>query len=425
MYVKKEKAEYMKLTTLTNFLFICLMSWYPIKGFLNLFLPDIDSSRTYMFLSVSFLFLVLTLYGIKQAVALKKLFIILLIWFFYLFIFYYHTQMEPVIPFKIAKEYLTPAKIILYQTFFYIGLAFYVFAKKLWMEDVFYKLMLWGTCLSFSLLLYVFYSQGLVFFYSSSLKIENTSITLINMSYNFVFYAVLSLYMIFYNNDRHSKVIKWGCFLVCIISILIMGKRGALLSVLGAAVCLYVFANKTWQKSLAYIGSITLLYYVVVMNIDYLFDLLSVFSQRLADQTRLAYYFGDVNGRDLLWETAIDQIKEGLFWGYYPKLILMDYLSFGWGMHPHNIFLESMMTMGLVGSIPFFILIVFTIIRKVYPFIIIGGPYRFFGLLFVSEIIHNCFSGILYNSWIWPMMFVFSIVSSKDWWMKSRPKLHI
>lgn len=416
----------MKLTTINNFLFICLMSWYPIKGFLNLFWHSIDSSRVYVFLAVSFL--VLTLYGIKQTVVLKKMFVILIVlivWFFYLFMYYYHTQMEPVVPFKIAKGFLTPAKIISYQTFFYIGLAFYVFAKKLWMEDVLYKLMLWGTCLSFSLLLYVFYSQGWFFFHNDAIKIEKTSITLITLSYNFVFYAVLSMYMIFYNNDRHSKVIKWGCFLVCIISILFMGKRGSLLSVLGAALCLYIFANKTWQKSLVYLGLMTLFYYGVTINIDYVFDLMSVFSQRLADQTRFAYYFGDVHGRDLLWETAIDQIKEGLIWGYYPKLILLSPSSFGWGLHPHNIFLESMTTMGLVGSIPFFIMIAFTIIRKVYPFIILDGPYRFFGLLFVSEIIHNCFSGSLYASWIWPILFVFSIVSSKDRWMKRIPKLHI
>ena len=191
-----------------------------------------------------------------------------------------------------------------------------------------------------------------------------------------------------------------------------MGKRGALLSIVGPAVCLYLFANKTWQKSLFYICSLVILYFLIIQNIDSLFDFMSLFNQRLVEQSKLAYYYGDTNGRDILWEIAIKQINLGPMFGYYPLLIIGDINSFSWGMHPHNIFLESIMTMGYVGSIPFFLYVIYTMIKKVYRCIIIDSPYRFFGLLFVSEIIHNCFSGTLHASWIWPLLFIFSYISS-------------
>jgi O-antigen ligase len=315
------------------------------------------------------------------------------------------------------KGFIIPVKHLSYKTFFLIGVAIYVYRNKYRLDIVFSKLLPLGTCLSFLLMAVVYFTQGISFFMTDALRVENSTVTLITMSYNFVFYAVLSIYMIKEKEQSDNKTIAWICFITCAISILFMGKRGAVLSIVGTLIYLYLVANKTWQKSFLYSSVIVLLYIVTVNNIDYVFNFMSIFSQRLANYSRMAYYFGDTNGRDLMWDAAIEQIRHGPWLGYYPKLLFVDKMSFAWGMHPHNIFLESLMTMGIVGSIPFFLLLIHTFLLKVYHFVVIDGAYRFFGLLFVSELIHNCFSGTLYASWFWPILFVFSLVSTTDKWV--------
>ena len=400
-----------KKRDVTDWLFISLMSWYPISGLFNILFPNTNDNNIYLILSL--LFLLVTISDFRQTRTLKRVFVVLMVWSIYLILYYYHTQYEPAVSLRIMKEYLTVAKTISHKTFFFVGLAVYVYRNKYRLNLVFQKLLLLGTCMSFILMAVVFFTQGLSFFLEEAVKVEKTSVTLITMSYNFVLYATLAIHLIC-KKEGASKTAAWICLIICVISILFMGKRGPLLSIIGVYGSLYLFANKTWQKSLLYSSIIVLLYFVIISNINYLFDLMSIFSQRLADQSKLVYYYGDTNGRDVLWEAAIKQISHGPWFGYYPKLIFVDTMSFAWGMHPHNIFLESLMTMGIIGSIPFFLLLVYTLLIKAYPFIVIDGAYRFFGLLLISELIHNCFSGTLYTSWVWPILFVFSFVSVKD-----------
>ena len=150
------------------------------------------------------------------------------------------------------------------------------------------------------------------------------------------------------------------------------------------------------------------IYLILVSNIEFLIRALSIFSERLAYQASLTFYYGDTNGRETLWEVAILQISFDPIWGYYPKLIYTTMGSWFFGYHPHNIYLESLMTMGLIGSIPFFLYLIYTLVKKVYYFIVVDSPNRFFALLFIAELVHGCFSGTLYNSWIWPCLFVFA-----------------
>lgn len=399
-----------KKRNVADWLFISLMSWYPLSSLINFLFASVDVSRIYLMLSL--LFLMMTVSNNDVIRVLKKTSLILMIWFFYLFMFYYHTELDPVVSQRMMKGYLTTAKVLSYKTFFFMGAVFYVCENVNRLNHVLHNLMLFGTTLSLILLLFVLYTEGLDFFLTDALQIKGTSVTLIQMSYNFVVFSVLSIFVLYNKNRNDASKAGYICFIICLLCIMFMGKRGALLSVIGPVACLILFANKTWQKSLSYITLFIILYFIVIQYIDYIFDFMSLFSERLAEQSRLAYYFGDTHGRDYIWDTAISQINRGLLFGYYPVIILDDTMSFSWGLHPHNIFLESIMTMGIVGSIPFFLFIISAMIKKIYRFVIIDSPYRFFGLLFIAEIIHNCFSGTLHESWIWPLLFIFSCVPS-------------
>ena len=388
-----------------DFLFICLMSWYSIRNLILLFFQDFDIEIIHALISVIVLFYIINCYNVSKILTKNKY--VICIWLFYLCMFVYHTRIEPVVSISLVKS-MPPTRNLTLLFLNYIAISSYAVANLKNLDRLLYGFMLFSTFSSILLLALVIIREGQSFLVIEALTAEGTGVTLITMSYNLVVSSVSAIYLIFKKDEKRNRLSSIVCLGICLLAILIMGKRGALLSVIVAGTCLYLFANKGIAKSFLYLGSFIIAYLVVSSMFDSLIGFLSLFNERLAYETSLAYYYGDTNGRDTLWEMAIDQIGKNPIWGYYPKLINTSPNSWFFGLHPHNIFLESLMTMGLAGSIPFFIYLIYMVFTKVYICVVSETPYRLFALLFIAEIVHGCFSGTLYTSWIWTCLLVLS-----------------
>ncbi len=64
------------------------------------------------------------------------------------------------------------------------------------------------------------------------------------------------------------------------------------------------------------------------------------------------------------------------------------------------------MTMGYLGSIPFFLYVGYLLFLKVIPSFSANNAYMFFAMLFVAETTHGFMSGSLASSELWLSMFV-------------------
>jgi O-antigen ligase len=98
-----------------------------------------------------------------------------------------------------------------------------------------------------------------------------------------------------------------------------------------------------------------------------------------------------------IWESSFSQFL------YHP--IFGDKLRVEfWNGYPHNLFLEVLQTMGLLGFIPFFIL-TFNAVKACFRIFRYHPKYAWVAIIFLQSFIHNMFSGAIYTAaWFWASM---------------------
>lgn len=350
----------------------------------------------------------------KIAPTLKEIKIPLMLWLMYLTFFYIHTTIAP--PSSTTKDitqnlYYLITRNLSFTTVMYVSIAIYIKNELNTINKTLKSCMRIITLCNVSLFFIAIKKYGIVFLFNEAIKYDG-GITLITFSYSIIITANICLYLLINKSDK-SKVEPFIFFIINVLLVIAMGKRGALLSIIIPSLLIWLFSNKTFKQSLTYIFIAICLYYIVIAYIDDFISILSFFNERLGSAVKSAYYEGDTNGRDIMWETAIEQFDKNVLWGYYPKLIECSNLTFYYSFHPHNIWLESLMTMGLVGSIPFFLYIIYIIIAKMYKSIVANTPYRLFTILFIGEIVHGTFSGTLYDNYIWLCLFLLAEFSKR------------
>ena len=395
-----------KTSSTIVFFAIVLLSWYGIHAVAGLLfgIPLYPS----IFLCVALIpFALLLVRKGTSSLVEWKILPILLIWLTYVFFFLFHAKQFPGIASQLG---LLNTQLFMAQTLECLVLAA-IFKKEIIDMDAFlYRLYITVSLLSVFVFVVLLAKFGLGFIYREAF-VFGAGVSLITYSYNTVFGCILGFYLITKLGARLNKkktIIVWSFFVYSIIILMVMGKRGALLSLLIPILSYFFFKRLSVKRAILYLGIVAAIYFVVITNIDALFDFLSFFSNRLAEQCRLAYYAGDTNGRDLIWEIALEQFSRNRMFGYFPRIIDINVGAFFYGLHPHNYYIESLMTMGLVGSIPFFGYMVYILLFKYYNAVKSNSAYVFWALLFVSELIHGTFSSPLNSSIIWVSIFVLS-----------------
>lgn len=400
-------------TKYINYCIIILLLWLPISGIINNLTDDRFAQVLYRLYRLLVLIIAFSVF-IKQNAHtyIRKNYILIIIYLIYLaFIFYETNYNRPseVKGFKYIGYGIYTSNQLAYNFIFYLTISCY-FRKHINEFDEIIKYYLPFSCVGFVALMAIILSKhGLSFLLVEALKFNG--VTLIVFSYDIVFALLAVIYA------WHRKIIsKWMVLsigIVDLILILSMGKRGPLLCIAVVLFCIWLFKRFSMKKCVSILTVCAIGYSLFTIYIDDVISIMTMVNPRLGDTFSAFYYYGDLNGRESLSEYAIEQIKMSPLWGKFPGLITPPALSFFFGLHPHNIWLEAIMTMGYIGSIPFFLLVFYICIKKLIPALGSNSFYMFFAILFISEIVHGFMSGALIESYIWmAMCILFSYNSS-------------
>lgn len=213
-----------------------------------------------------------------------------------------------------------------------------------------------------SILPAIFYIQtfGTEVLQESRLDVDDPDrISLLGLGYSGATLFVMSFYL----SVRLLKTSLWLFVLSVIISLfagymtIISGERGPIIwGLVSLCFCFFITSNKIAKNIVLFLFLFILLY----LNIDFLINVLSDFAPKTADKIYSTIYEGNTSGRldmdnpnsSSVYGDAIKQFLSSPLWGSYFR-ITRDYSFSFRGYYPHNVFLEFLLTMGLLGFIPF------------------------------------------------------------------------
>lgn len=170
----------------------------------------------------------------------------------------------------------------------------------------------------------------------------------------------MSLGIMFYKDLTTVKFFNYLFLVVCIASttyiLIVGGKRGPMLSLIIVILVLTYLRDK---KSIRYIRYG--LYFIIgsYLFLDPVLEMVEQVAPYTVERIRMTIYEGDTSNRINTEDTsgcfpqAIKQFASSPIWGSYFRLTSGDFR----GVYPHNILLEIMITMGLLGFVPFLILL--------------------------------------------------------------------
>lgn len=211
---------------------------------------------------------------------------------------------------------------------------------------------------------------GILYFQFSEFVEDENVIS--SLAIGYVNSPIIVFCILFFKKQTFDKKILMAVALLLAVYILIMiGKRGPILwTFVNIAMCLY-FTHSFSLKKIA-IG--LMLCFLVYILSDYIISSIGSVAPRTVERIMATIYEGDTNGRldfnDVQGSTYLMGIKtfeKSPIWGAYFRIIANS-SNYYRGMYPHNIFIEMLMTMGIVGFIPFLFLLVKTLRRVVSTF---------------------------------------------------------
>src|SRR5690606_27868135 len=113
-----------------------------------------------------------------------------------------------------------------------------------------------------------------------------------------------------------------------------------------------------------------------------------------------------------MWNKSLSQFIDFPFFGDRLNTVGVDY-------YPHNIYIEVLQKTGIIGGIPFFVL-VFKTIKASFNIFKNHIEYAWIPVIFIQSLMRHMFSGALYNaSWFWISM---AIVLSLNYYLKKNKK---
>lgn len=113
-----------------------------------------------------------------------------------------------------------------------------------------------------------------------------------------------------------------------------------------------------------------------------------------------------------IWSKSLSQFVEFPIFGDRLNTVDVDY-------YPHNIYIEVLQTTGIIGGIPFFVL-VYKTIKASFNIFKNHIEYAWIPVIFIQSVMRHMFSGALYNaSWFWASM---AIVLSLNYYLNRNKK---
>lgn len=235
---------------------------------------------------------------------------------------------------------------------------------------------------------------------------DSDYISLLSMGYSNAYLIPLTVlfYKKLFSNKLISIVFASIVFLITCTVVFLSGERGPILwAMVTLFICLFLIA----KHSRRYIVIVVFFVILLLANIDFVIDSLRSFAPRAAEKIEMTVKEGDTNGRfdmdnkqSSTYLIGLNQFASSPLYGSYFRLIANGPFR---GHYPHNAFIEVLITMGLLGFIPFIYLlsIVWKKVRK-----LLKGSYTDNQLACVSLFLSEFFllmtsSTILFDTAFW------------------------
>lgn len=198
------------------------------------------------------------------------------------------------------------------------------------------------------------------------------------LAYSGAFTLVLCFYNLIFDKSRSmSRLVIYLAIALSLLLFFLGATRGALVAVLLSVLAILYFGDI--KRRLISI-------FIFILSIPFIYIGLELTGSGLFKRTASSVNEGDISGRETLWSSAYDEFLN------YPLFGGRIEVS---GIYPHNIFLEILMAMGLIGLLLFlffFIPSLLIIFRKIGK----NGIYIVPFLIFICGFSHHLVSGALW-----------------------------
>lgn len=233
-------------------------------------------------------------------------------------------------------------------------------------------------------------------------------------SLNIGYTGATELLLIIFLMTKSSKFLKLFYLFIGIpfslYVILIAGSRGPLFySIIIGLYYLFIIDDfKKYRKVISSIMIITLV--LLILNYSLIFDFIKKFNPVFVERIEDAIFKGDTSGRDGIYVTALEQFFKNPLFGDYFVLTSGEFK----GGYPHNILIEALMALGLVGATPLFILMGKTFVRVKY-IIRNNEDNTWIAIIFLISFLKGLSTWNLYgNELLWISMFVILTYNFKE-----------
>lgn len=202
--------------------------------------------------------------------------------------------------------------------------------------------------------------------------------------------SVSIIYLIFNKTSKLVKSFSILAIIMAVIPFFLGASRGGIIAVFFPFILL-VFCNTSLKNFFKYL----LFFIVLIVGLVYLDDYFeSGLLTRFLSTSEAIETGGSSAHRIDIWKNSLTQFLNYPFFG--DKLNTQ-----GVNYYPHNIYIEVLQSTGIIGFIPFLILLIkgFVVCMTIFKR---HGEYAWIGVFFVQALIQNMFSGALYTAaWFW------------------------
>lgn len=243
------------------------------------------------------------------------------------------------------------------------------------------------------------------FFAIENLKLDHSNVRYdANSTVNTINYGIagctLSLISVYGLVNYKSNTYKLLFLLTFAIGLISIGKAGSRSPVVVLALisAFYFVARLGFIKGVLIIGACIGL---TILSLEIIIELLESMGSTLATRLTNMIVEGETSGRDSIYSNVFSIIERSPVFGSYYLVPSGK----GAGLYPHNFILEVFMTTGLVGGVPFMILLCISIFKS-YKLLKIRHPSSWIAMIFLQIIGYGMFSTGLYTSQdFWAMLF--------------------
>lgn len=241
----------------------------------------------------------------------------------------------------------------------------------------------------------------------------NSTVNTINYGQMGCALCLMAVFGFFKKRFKWSYPLFVALFCLGALSIMKAGSRSPIVVLMLVSV-LYTFSRQGFLKGLAISF---FLVFMVWLSLDLLVEVGESIDSGLAERVISAVEKKETSGRDEIYANTWNIItKSPLFGDFY--LIPSGMAK---GYYPHNFFLEAFMTTGLLGGIPFVIMVVISLIKS-YRLLKTEHDSSWLVLLFLQLLVYGMFSSALYTSQdFWALcLFILSISPLEGAMIKNR-----